>query len=130
LAKGEREEGGGLHSFFHFAAHTHAMEAAAYKRLYPHEYYAKFIAEDARPDGRPLGRARPMSVAKGVVTTANGSALVKVGRTSVLAAVKLEPVAPELDTPGEGMLEVNVELPPMCSAATRPGRCVSIASLA
>jgi exosome complex component RRP43 len=70
------------------------MEAAAYKRLYPHEHYAQFLAAAARPDGRPLGRARAMSVARGVVSTANGSALVKRGRTSVLAAVKLEPVSP------------------------------------
>ena len=55
------------------------MEAAAYKRLYPHEYYGKFIAEGTRPDGRPLGRSRAMSVGRGVVTTANGSALVKIG---------------------------------------------------
>ena len=105
-----------------YSNNAHTMEAAAYKRLYPHEYYAKFIEEAARPDGRPLGRARPMSVARGVVTTANGSALVKIGRTTMLAAVKLEAVAPELDAPGEGMLDVTVELPPMCSASTRPGR--------
>ena len=98
------------------------MEAAAYKRLYPHEYYEKFVREGARPDGRPLGRARPVSVARGVVSTADGSALVKIGRTTALAAVKLEVVPPELDAPDEGGLDVTVELPPMCSAATRPGR--------
>ena len=98
------------------------MEAAAYKRLYPEQYYDKFIAEGARPDGRPLGRARPVSLARGVVTTAQGSALAKVGRTTAIAAVKLEPVAPALDAPDLGVLEVTVELPPMCSASTRPGR--------
>ena len=98
------------------------MEAAAYKRLYPEQYYDKFIAEGARPDGRPLGRARPVSLARGVVTTAQGSALAKVGRTTAIAAVKLEPVAPTLDAPDLGVLEVTVELPPMCSASTRPGR--------
>ena len=68
------------------------------------------------------GRARPVSVARGVVTTAQGSALAKVGRTTAVAAVKLEPVAPALDAPDLGVLEVTVELPPMCSASTRPGR--------
>ena len=63
------------------------MEAAAYKRLYPHEYYEKFVSEGARPDGRPLGRARPVSVARGVVSTADGSTLAKIGRTTALAAV-------------------------------------------
>ena len=98
------------------------MEAAAYKRLYPHEYYEKFVREGARPDGRPLGRARPVSVARGVVSTADGSTLAKIGRTTALAAVKLELVTPELDAPDEGGLDVTVELPPMCSAAARPGR--------
>lgn len=98
------------------------MEAAAYKRLYPHEHYGRFLAEHTRPDGRPLGRPRPSSVARGVVTTAHGSALVKIGRTTALAAVKAEPVGPALDAQGEGILEVTVELPPMCSATGRPGR--------
>ena len=43
-------------------------------------------------DGRPVARA--VSLARGVVTTAQGSALAKVGRTTAIAAVKLEPVAP------------------------------------
>jgi exosome complex component RRP43 len=98
------------------------MEAAAYKRLYPHEYYDAFVREGARPDGRPLGRARPVSLARGVVTTADGSALVKIGRTTALAAVKLEVVVPALDTPDCGSVEVTVELPPMCSSTTKPGR--------
>jgi len=98
------------------------MEAAAFKRLYPHEYYAKFISEGARPDGRPLGRARPSSVAVGVAGTAHGSALVKVGRTTVMAAVKLEACQPDPDAPDRGFLDVVVEFPPMCSASTRPGR--------
>ena len=98
------------------------MEAAAFKRLYPHEYYAKFISEGARPDGRPLARARPSSVAIGVAGTAHGSALVKVGRTTVMAAVKLEACQPDPDAPDRGFLDVVVEFPPMCSASTRPGR--------
>jgi exosome complex component RRP43 len=98
------------------------MEAAAFKRLYPHEYYAKFISEGARPDGRPLGRARPTSVAVGVAGTAHGSALVKVGRTTVMAAVKLEACEPDPERPDVGFIDVVMEFPPMCSASTRPGR--------
>ncbi|EEH53177.1 3' exoribonuclease [Micromonas pusilla CCMP1545] len=98
------------------------MEAAAYKRLYPHEYYRKFLAEETRPDGRPLARARDVSVANGVVTSADGSALVKIGRTTALAAAKLEPAPPEPTAPDVGVVEVTVELPPMCAASARPGR--------
>ena len=98
------------------------MEAAAYKRLYPHEYYRKFLAEETRLDGRPLARARDVSVANGVVTSADGSALVKIGRTTALAAAKLEPAPPEPTAPDVGVVEVTVELPPMCAASARPGR--------
>ena len=49
------------------------MEAAAYKRLYPHEYYRKFLAEETRLDGRPLARA-PIKAARAAVDGADGSA--------------------------------------------------------
>ena len=75
-----------------------------------------------RTAARSDARGRWRSVARGVVSTADGSTLAKIGRTTALAAVKLELVTPELDAPDEGGLDVTVELPPMCSAAARPGR--------
>lgn len=75
-----------------------------------------------RPDGRPLALARPLSVGLDVVTTANASALVKVGSSTALAGIKCEVMQPSDDRPGEGVVAVTVELPPLCSATTRPGR--------
>ena len=75
-----------------------------------------------RPDGRPLALARPISFALGVVTTANASALVKQGASTALAGIKCEVMAPTDDAPREGAATVTVELAPMCSASTRPGR--------
>lgn len=60
------------------AAASADMQSEAFKRLYPEEFYARFIAEGVRPDGRPLGRPRPVSVGLGSITTADASAHVKV----------------------------------------------------
>lgn len=55
-------------------------QSEAFQRLYPDEYYARFIAEGVRPDGRPLGRPRTVTIGLGSITTADASALVKVRR--------------------------------------------------
>jgi exosome complex component RRP43 len=54
------------------------LQSEAFRRLYPEEFYAKFIAEGVRPDGRPLGRPRPVSIGLGSIGTADASAHVKV----------------------------------------------------
>ena len=66
------------------------LEPDAFKKLYSDQYYSRFVAEGLRPDGRPLLRARPTTIALGAVTTADSSALVKIGNTTVMAGVKLE----------------------------------------
>lgn len=42
-----------------------AMEVEAFKRLYPLPFYERYLDSSVRPDGRPLGRARPTSVSLG-----------------------------------------------------------------
>ena len=66
------------------------LEPDAFRKLYPDQYYSRFLAEGLRPDGRPLSQARPTTIALGAVTTADSSALVKIGNTTVMAGVKLE----------------------------------------
>ena len=68
------------------------LQSEAFKRLYPDEFYAKFIAEGVRPDGRPLGRPRPVSVGLGSIGTADASAHVK-------ARVRREHVAANAPVP-------------------------------
>jgi exosome complex component RRP43 len=36
-----------------------AVDADAFKKLYPENFYGQFLERSTRPDGRPLGRARP-----------------------------------------------------------------------
>ena len=77
----------------------------------------------ALPRSRALRRTR--SVALGVVSSAQGSALAKIGRTSMLAGVKAELRPPPREKPGCGVLTVTLELPPLSSASARPGRRAS-----
>ncbi|XP_027746688.1 exosome complex component RRP43 isoform X3 [Empidonax traillii] len=62
--------------------------AAAFKTVEPLEYYRRFLKENCRPDGRELGEFRATTVNIGSITTADGSALVKLGNTTVICGVK------------------------------------------
>jgi exosome complex component RRP43 len=66
------------------------LDPEAFKKLYPDAFYRKFIESGIRPDGRAFGRARPTTIGLGAVETADSSALVKIGSTTVLAGIKLE----------------------------------------
>ncbi len=85
---------------------THVLELAAHgKRL----------------DGRGTDEYRKISVEPGFVSTADGSALVRIGDTAVLAGIKLEPGKPFPDTPNAGVLTTNAELIPLSSPIFEPG---------
>lgn len=84
------------------------LQAEAYQRLYPAEYYASFLEKGIRPDGRLLSQARPVTLALGVVGSAPSSALARVGGTSALAGVRAEVASPDLEVPEEGYLDVQV----------------------
>ncbi|NXA51700.1 EXOS8 protein, partial [Nothocercus julius] len=57
----------------------------------------------------------------GSITTADGSALVKLGNTTVICGVKAELAAPPADSPNKGYIVPNVELPSLCSPRFRSG---------
>jgi len=78
-------------------------------------------AEGKRLDGRGPDEYRAISVEPGFVATADGSALVRLGDTAVLAGIKLEPGKPFPDTPNAGVLTTNAELIPLSSPTFEPG---------
>jgi len=91
-----------------------------FRKIYPSEYYRKFLIHDVRPDGRGMSKVRKTTVSTGSIRTADGSAFVKIGQTSVVAGVVAEVgIAEEGKT---GQVVVNIELPPLCSAKNRPGK--------
>jgi exosome complex component RRP42 len=74
-----------------------------------------------RLDGRGADEYRKITVEHGFVTSADGSALVRLGDTAVLSGVKLEPGKPFPDTPNAGVLTTNAELIPLSSPVFEPG---------
>ncbi|HXW67811.1 MAG TPA: exosome complex protein Rrp42 [Thermoplasmata archaeon] len=74
-----------------------------------------------RLDGRGADEYRPISVEPGFVVTADGSGLVRIGDTTAVAGIKLEPGKPFPDTPNAGVLTTNAELVPLSSPIFEPG---------
>lgn len=98
------------------------MEVDAFRRLFPLRYFERHLSESIRPDARPLGRARETTLALGAVASAHGSALAKIGSTTMLAAIKMEVMTPSTESPEEGSIAIDFHMPPICSPIVRPGR--------
>ena len=61
------------------------------------------------------------TVAMGEVGTADGSAAVRLGRTSCVAGIKAELSNPPIDNPGHGWLVPNVSITSVSSPDVAPG---------
>jgi len=85
------------------------------------ESLINMLKRGLRSDQRDLVSPRNITIEVGVIEKANGSALVKLGKTQVLVGIKIEPGKPFPDTPDEGVLQVNSELVPMASPVFEPG---------
>lgn len=79
------------------------------------------LQKNIRFDGRKNLEYRPITVQYGVSASAEGSAIVRVGGTEVMAGVKLETGKPYPDTPDQGNLMVNAELLPLSNPAFETG---------
>lgn len=79
------------------------------------------LAKGTRYDGRPFDGFREISIQKGALKSADGSALVSIGGTKVLASVKFDIATPFSDRPKEGVLISNAELLPTASPSFEPG---------
>ena len=60
-----------------------------YRKIYPSEFYSKFLQHQLRPDGRGLLRSRKTFITLGSFSTAEGSSFVKIGNTAVVAGAKV-----------------------------------------
>ena len=81
----------------------------------------QLISEGKRLDGRGKLDYRDIRVEKGIIGTAEGSAMVCLGQTEVVVGIKIGLNAPYPDTPDEGILTVNAELVPLASPTFEPG---------
>lgn len=82
---------------------------------------SQLISKGKRLDGRGLRDYREIRVEQGIIEKAEGSARVLLGKTEVMAGVKIEFGQPFPDTPNEGVLTVNAELVPLASPTFEPG---------
>lgn len=98
------------------------MEVDAFRRLFPLRFHERHLLESVRPDARSLGKARETSLALGAVASADGSALAKIGCTTMLAAIKMEVMTPANEAPDEGCVAIDFHMPAICSPIVRPGR--------
>jgi exosome complex component RRP42 len=81
----------------------------------------EMVSKDKRLDYRRLDQYRELVIETGFVTSAEGSARVRLGDTAVVAGVKMDVGEPFADTPDEGVLMVNAEFVPLASPEFEPG---------
>jgi len=79
------------------------------------------LLQGKRIDGRRPTDLRPIKIETGLLSKAEGSALVSMGSTKILTGIKVEVGAPFPDRPDEGTFTVNAELLPLASASFEPG---------
>ena len=79
------------------------------------------LSKGRRADGRALNELRKLEIKTHVIEKANGSAMVKLGNTEVLAGVKIDKGVPFPDTPDKGLLIVGAEVLPMAAAYLEAG---------
>jgi len=79
------------------------------------------ILKGKRMDNRGPLDYRHLTIVPGVIEKANGSAQVYLGKTKVLAGIKVQTGDPFPDTPDDGILTVNAELVPLASPSFEAG---------
>ena len=80
------------------------------------DYILSLLDKGKRADGRAFDEYRPIEVELGVVPAkAEGSALVRMGDTTVVAGVKVLVGTPYPDSQDKGVIMVTAELPPLAS---------------
>jgi len=75
-------------------------------------YVKDLLRHGKRADGRGLLDYRDIKIEKGVLPNAEGSAMVTLGGTKVVAGVKFDLAVPFKDRPEEGIFMVNAEFTP------------------
>jgi len=85
------------------------------------DYVTDLMKKNKRPDDREFLEYRPCTVEKGIFPSAEGSARVKLGKTQVVAGVKIDLGTPFKDRPDEGVLSTTAELLPLASPTFEPG---------
>jgi len=81
----------------------------------------KYLLESKRFDGRKPNEFRNIDIEIGVSKNAEGSARVRIGKTEVIAGVKMNVSEPYPDSPDKGNMMVTTELLPLSSSRFENG---------
>jgi exosome complex component RRP43 len=100
---------------------TDLMDAAVYQRLHPREYQRRFLSAAVRSDGRSPAAARRATLTMGSLSSAVGSAMVKLGRTTAVAGLSATLVEPPAVDPAVGSIAVNVQVLSMAGPGGKSG---------
>jgi exosome complex component RRP42 len=79
------------------------------------KYACNLLLNDRRLNDRKLDEYREIEIKQGIIDKAEGSAMVTIGKTKIIAGVKVGLGDPFPDTPNEGILMVNAEFSPIAS---------------
>ncbi|MFH0870681.1 MAG: exosome complex protein Rrp42 [archaeon] len=79
------------------------------------------LKKGIRADGRKRDEFRQIEITANMISTAEGSAMVKCGETVVVAGIKLEVAKPYPDTQEDGVMMVGSELLPMSNPRFESG---------
>lgn len=94
------------------------MDAAGFNRLYP----GQMMTDDARRiDGRPDGKARPISLNLDTIRSANGSCMCKLGGTVVMAGVQAK-----VSKSMQGNLSHSVDVAPFALSQMKSGQATEL----
>ncbi len=77
------------------------------------EYVKELLKEGKRKGDRGFDSYREVSIKNNILKNAEGSCLASIGKSKVLAGVKIDLMEPFSDRPEEGVLMVNSELMPL-----------------
>lgn len=95
--------------------------------LLERKHIVELLNRGQRRDERGFTDLRDVKIVPNVIKKAEGSAMVNLGGTIVVAGVKAQLGAPFPDTPNDGVLIVNLEMSPIASPVFESGPPSSIA---
>ena len=85
------------------------------------DHIMNLLAKAQREDGSGKSDLRAIKIDAGCIESADGSARVKIGKTEVIAGVKILPGTPFPDSPDVGVLTTGAELIPMAHGSFESG---------
>ncbi len=85
------------------------------------DYVRDLLQKGKRADDRKLDEYRKITLERNPLSSAEGSAICRLGNTQVLVSAKIDAVEPFADRPTEGVLSTNCELLPLAFPAFESG---------